>query len=162
MEIMRVDPSMAGALAPLVADFRVVLKTYKGLHSAPHLENALEEVQEFLNSKHPIFVALDQKQTVGYIVCRVNDGLVWVEQLYVCPSHRRQGVASLLFEKAEGLSSKMGEETVFNFVHPNNTGMIQFLRAKGYTVLNLIEIRKPYKNEALDTTIHVNDQIFDY
>ena len=55
----------------------------------------------------------------------------------------------------------MGQETVFNYVHPNKR-MIQFLRAKGYTVLNLIEIRKPYKGEKIKTTIKVNNNTFDY
>lgn len=44
----------------------------------------------------------------------------------------------------------------------NNENMIQFLRSKGYTVLNMIEIRKPYKGEKLSTTIHVEKEAFDY
>ena len=50
----------------------------------------------------------------------------------------------------------MGEDTVYNFVHPNNEGMIRFLASKGYTVLNMIEVRKPYKGEKLTTTISPN------
>ena len=56
----------------------------------------------------------------------------------------------------------MGEDTVYNFVHPNNDGMIAFLRAKGYTVLNLIEIRKPYRDETPKTSIRVGNHTFDY
>ena len=56
----------------------------------------------------------------------------------------------------------MGEDTVYNYVHPNNEGMIRFLASKGYTVLNMIEIRKPYKDEKLTTTIHVEKEAFDY
>ena len=59
-------------------------------------------------------------------------------------------------EKAEELA------TVFNFVHPNNHRMIGFLRSKGYTVLNLLEIRKPFQGETLTTTIRVGDHTFDY
>ena len=40
--------------------------------------------------------------------------------------------------------------------------MIEFLRSKGYTVLNLIEIRKPYKDEKISTTIKVDKHTFDY
>ncbi len=40
--------------------------------------------------------------------------------------------------------------------------MIDFLRTKGYTVLNMIEIRKPYKGEKPATTIRVGDNVFDY
>ena len=68
----------------------------------------------------------------------------------------------MLFEKAEEIARAMGEETVYNFVHPNNENMIQFLRSKGYTVLNMLEIRKPYNGEKLTTTIHVDKEAFDY
>ena len=40
--------------------------------------------------------------------------------------------------------------------------MIDFLRTKGYTVLNMIEIRKPYKGEKPATIIRVGDNVFDY
>jgi ribosomal protein S18 acetylase RimI-like enzyme len=85
-----------------------------------------------------------------------------VEHLFVREKYRRKGAATMLFEKAEALAAAMGEDTVFNFVHPNNLGMIAFLRSKGYTVLNMIEIRKPYPGEQLKTTIPVGDAVFDY
>lgn len=40
--------------------------------------------------------------------------------------------------------------------------MIDFLRKRGYTVLNLIEIRKPYKGKKLTQTIAVGEHEFDY
>ena len=40
--------------------------------------------------------------------------------------------------------------------------MINFLRKRGYTVLNLIEIRKPYEGENLTQTIRVGEHEFDY
>lgn len=96
------------------------------------------------------------------IVCRIDHPCLWVEQIFVWEDYRRKGVATLLFNKAEEIASSMGEDTVYNFVHPNNENMIQFLRSKGYTVLNMIEIRKPYKGEKLSTTIHVEKEAFDY
>ena len=75
---------------------------------------------------------------------------------------RRHGAASLLFGKAEEIAGAMGEDTVYNFVHPNNEGMIAFLRSKGYTVLNMIEVRKPYGGEKLTTKVRVNENAFDY
>ena len=75
---------------------------------------------------------------------------------------RRKGVATKLYQAAEKLATLNGEDTVFNFVHPNNYGMIEFLRKRGYSVLNLIEIRKPYRNEALSQKISVGEHEFDY
>lgn len=44
------------------------------------------------------------------------------------------------------------------YVHPNNDRMIGFLRKHGYTVLNLIEIRRPYQGENIHNTIHVGER----
>ena len=99
---------------------------------------------------------------IGYLVCRIEAPCLWVEQLFVCKAHRRKGVASRLFDQAEALAADMGEDTVFNFVHPNNDGIIRFLRSKGYTVLNMIEVRKPYRGETPRTQIAVGEHVFDY
>ncbi len=162
MEIIKIDESAAEQLAPLVADFRVTLRSYKGIASVPDIEAGKEEIIAFLKSGYPVFAVTDSGELAGYIVCRIEDTCLWVEHLFVRADYRRKGAASLLFETAEKIAASMGEDTMFNYVHPNNDGMIQFLRSKGYTVLNLIEIRKPYKNESLTRTIKVNDNSFDY
>ena len=109
-----------------------------------------------------MFAAKEENDCVGYIVCRIEGTVLWTEQIYVAKDHRRKGVASALFAKAEEIAASMDEDTIYNYVHPNNEGMIAFLRSKGYTVLNLIEIRKPYRNEQLKTTIQVDRNSFDY
>ena len=162
MDLIKVDAGMAEELAPLLADFRVTLNAFKGYETKPDLKSAKEELLFFLKAGFPVFAAKDGEAFVGYLVCRIDAPCLWVEHIYVCPASRRKGAASMLFEKAEELARSMGEDTVFNYVHPNNEAMIGFLRAKGYTVLNLIEIRKPYPNEKLTTTIRVADNEFDY
>ena len=162
MDIIRIDRTTAEKIAPLAAAFRVTLDSYRGVTSQPDPESGKEEILEFLAQGYPVFAAADRDEFIGYIVCRIEEPCLWVEHFYVLPSHRRKGVASELFCKAEELARQMGEDTVFNYVHPNNDGMIAFLRSKGYTVLNMIEIRRPYRNEELHTTIRVADNVFDY
>lgn len=162
MEILKLDAAAAERLAPFIADFRVTLDSYRGIVSEPDREAGKAEALEYLQRGYPVFAAEDAGETVGYLVCRVEDSLLWVEQLYVRPDRRREGIASLLFDQAEAIARSLGEETVFNYVHPNNKGVIRFLRSKGYTVLNLIELRKPYPGEKLRATIPVGDQLFDY
>ena len=60
----------------------------------------------------------------------------------------------------EALAASYGEETLYFNVHPNNHGMIGFLRRHGYTVLNLVEIRRPYRDECLSETIRVGEHSF--
>ena len=162
MELIEIQRPDADRLAPLVAAFRVTLDGYRGIASQPRVEAAREEIMEFLNAGFPVFAAEDGGELIGYTVCRIDEPCLWVEHLFVRDDYRRRGIGTLLFEKAEELARSMGEDTVFNFVHPNNRGMIDSLRTKGYTVLNMIEIRKPYKGEQLTATIPVGDAVFDY
>ncbi len=162
IRVLRLDASHAEAAAPLIAGFRAALWGYRGITSSPDLSAARAEFLEFLDAGWPVFGAVADGQMVGHLVCRIEAPTLWVEQIYVREDSRRRGIASLLFAKAEAIAASMGEDTVFNCVHPNNEGMIAFLRSKGYTVLNLIEIRKPYRGEKLTATVRVNDQSFDY
>lgn len=121
------------ALAEMVALFRVELRSYKGIASKPNVEDG-----------------------------RIESEVVWVESIFVREEYRRQGVAAALHGKAEEIAASYGNDTVYNYVHPNNHRMIEFLGKRGYTVLNLIEIRKPYLNEKLTQTITVGEHEFDY
>ena len=162
MEIVSVDRGMLEAVAPLVADFRVVLRGFKGEEAAPDLPAAREELEEFLDRGFPVYSAMENGRALGYLVCRVDGGCVWVEHIFVAEGARRRGLASALYDRAQALAESMGEDTLYNYVHPNNDGMIAFLRAKGYTVLNLIEIRRPWRGEKPSSTVRVNGHAFDY
>ena len=162
LEIARIDNTHVKELAPLAAQFRVTLKSFKGISAGPDAEAAAEELREYLSSGFPVFAAKAAGEYRGYIVCRVDEPCVWVESIYVVPSARRQGVAGALFREAEKLAAAYGEDTVYNYVHPNNSAMIGFLKARGYSVLNLIEIRRPYAGEQLSGKIGVGENQFDY
>ena len=138
MELIRIGNTDADKIAPLVAAFRTQLKSCKGIKSQPDIEAGKEEILEFVESGFPVYAVEDSGILAGYIVC------------------------TMLFGKAEEIAASMGEDTVYNYVHPNNENMIRFLRSKGYTVLNMIEIRKPYKDEKLTEIIHVGKEAFDY
>ncbi len=161
-EYRQIGPEDIPAVAPLTAAFRTTLLSYKGILASIDLMAARRELAEYLEAGYPVYAAFDGQTPTGYMVLRIEEPNVWVESLFVEEAYRRRGVASGLYRLAEEAASQRGEDTVFNYVHPNNDGMIAFLRSKGYTVLNLIEIRKPYRNEKLTATIRVNDQPFDY
>ena len=162
MEIQRLSPERLDAAAPLAAAFRVALRSYRGIESLPDPEAGREELRDYLQKGWPVYLAEEAGVPVGYLVCRVEEPCVWAESLYVSPAYRRKGAATLLFRQAEALAASYGEDTVYNYVHPNNEGVIAFLRSLGYTVLNLIEIRKPYAEEKLVRTVRVDGQTFDY
>lgn len=148
MEIILIT-EVNDALARMVALFRVELRSYKGIISKPNVEAGREEMEEYLAAKFPVFAAVVNGEYAGYVVCRVEEEIVWVESIFVREEYRRRGVASALHSKAEEIAASYGNDTVYNYVHPNNHRMIAFLRKRGYTVLNLIEIRKPHRGEKL-------------
>lgn len=161
MEIVAVT-QVNDALAELVGLFRVELLSYKGITSRPDTDAGRAELEEYLSAGFPVFAALVNGEYAGYVVCRVEDAVVWVESIFVKEGFRRQGIAAALHGKAEAIAASYGDETVYNYVHPNNHRMIEFLRKRGYTVLNLIEIRKACKGERLTQTITVGEHKFDY
>ena len=150
------------ALAEMVALFRVELRSYKGIVSKHNIDAGREEMEEYLAAGFPVFAAIVDGEYAGYVVCRVDSQVVWVESIFVKEEYRHHGVATALHSKAEEIAATYGEDTVYNYVHPNNHRMIEFLRKRGYTVLNPIEIRKPYKGEKLTQTIAVGEHEFDY
>ncbi len=161
MELIEIT-EVNDALAQMVAWFRVELRSYKGIVSKPNPEAGREEMKEYLAAGFPVFAAVVEGEYAGYVVCRVENEVVWVESIFVREEFRRCGVASALHSKAEEIAASYGDDTVYNYVHPNNYRMISFLRKRGYTVLNLIEIRKPHQGEKLTQVIRVGEHEFDY
>ena len=161
MEIIKITQATDN-LAQMVALFRVELRSYKGIVSKPNVDAGREEMEEYLAAGFPVFAAIVDGEYAGYVVCRVDSEVVWVESIFVKDEYRRQGIASALHSKAEEIAAFYGDDTVYNYVHPNNHRMIAFLRKRGYTVLNLIEIRKPYQGEQPTQTIRVGEHEFDY
>ena len=68
----------------------------------------------------------------------------------------------MLFEKAESIAREYGNETLYQYIHPNNDAMIRFLKASGYDVLNLIEVRKAYPEEELKENYSIGEHSYRY
>ena len=162
VRIREARPEDAEALVRLIATFRAELARFHGEEREPDPDAAREELAEFRAKGFPIRVAEVGGEPVGYLVCRVEDGVVWAEQLCVAPAHRRRGLGSALYAEAERLCRELGGDTVYNWVHPNNDAIISFLAKRGYTVLNLIELRRPLSGERPGRRIRVGAHEFDY
>ncbi len=156
------EPGDEDVLAEMIASFRVELCRLRDEGCEPNLEAAREELSEFRAKGYPIYVAEAGGKPVGYLVLRVEDDVVWAEQLYVKPGFRRRGIGSSLYAVAEEHCERLGGDTVYNWVHPNNHAIIAFLKKRGYTVLNLIEIRRPWPGERPRRKVRVGPYEFDY
>ena len=57
MVILRINENSIEDAAPLVADFRVELNSYKGIKSQPDIQEGKEDLLYFLKSQYPVFIA---------------------------------------------------------------------------------------------------------
>lgn len=173
-------------LIDLIAHCRVTLSRFRGRAKALDLEAAAQELKDYQSPRYRLFVAevdLDDlplsdgdeeskagkepeqgsgRWLVGYLVCRIEDEVVWAESLFVSPMFRRQGIGSALYDRAERLAEEVGGDTVYNWVHPNNDRVIAFLRRRNYTVLNMLEIRRSRPDESPTQRIRVGKNYFEY
>ncbi len=162
VRIRRANENDIEEISELIADFHVTLAGFRGMKGERNLSSARKEFMEYMEKGYPMYVATEDSKIDGYLVCRVDDDVVWAESLYVLPEHRRRGIGSALYEKAEELSESLGGDTVYNWVHPNNDAIISFLKKRGYNVLNLIEIRRRWKGEETSMKMKVGEHEFDY
>ena len=162
MQIRLAESGDKNQLINLIAHFRIALANFKSKEREPDLERAAEELEDYQEKDYPIYVAEIDNRVVGYLVCKVVDTVVWAESLYVLPDYRKRGIGSALYAEAEKLVEKLGGETLYNWVHPNNDKIIAFLKKQGYNVLNLVEVRKRLKGEETTQKIQVNNHQFDY
>jgi len=146
----------------LIVGFRKSLAQLQHTTTKFDREAAFHELQYYIESGFPIFIARVAADVVGYLVCRESDNTLWVESLYVSPRYRRQGIGAALYDQAEATMKKRGGETLYNWIHPTNDAIISFLRKRGYTVLNLIEVRRALKKEKIQHHITVGAHTFDY
>ena len=164
MGIVNAEITDIDDIAQLIAEFRVELRSFRNpfIKYYPDLEAAKKEFEHYMKSNFPVYIFRENNIIWGYLVCRIDAPVVWVESLFVRNEYRRKGVASVLFGEAEKLAHSYGQDTLYNYVHPNNDTMIRFLAKKGYDVLNLIEIRKKHQNENTTRKFRVANNEFNY
>ena len=166
--LRRAGPDDRDQVIGLVAGFRAALRavrTGKPESNVPvQHAAALEELKGYEDDPaYPIFVAeIESGELVGYLVCRVDEEVVWAESLYVTPAYRRGGIAGALYAEAYRRAQEVGVATVYNWVHPNNDRIITFLKKRGYDVLNLVEIRRAREGEEIEGEIQVGEHRFRY
>ena len=163
MSVRQATPGDREVLQELVLRFREEVGRFRP--SSPRSfspADAQAEVEDY-GEQYPIFVAEDvEGEILGYLVCRIQDDVVWAEQLYVVPGARRKGIGSALYEQAERLAVELGSEAPYNWVDSTNYPIIRFLKTRGYTVLNLLELRKPRSGERVERRIKVGKEEFYY
>ena len=163
MIVREAEPADHDCLIEMLAEFRVTMSRFRGSAPPPDLAKAEQRLLSYQPPEHQVFVAeSDKGNLAAYMVCRTKDHHVSVEMLYVMPEHRRQGVGSMLYDRAEVVALELGDEPITNWVHPSNDRFIAFLRKRGYVVMTLLELRRPRAGEGPLQQIKVGKNIFEF
>ncbi|HKL12260.1 MAG TPA: GNAT family N-acetyltransferase [Halanaerobiales bacterium] len=149
-------------VAAMLIKFRRYLASLKNREENMTIKDGVDEIDYYLDKKYPIYTAIEDDQYVGYFILKYDDDAVWLEQFFVKEEYRKQGIGTKLFRKAEAVLEDLGYVNLYNWVHPNNNGMINFLKSQGYDVLNMIEVRKQFDNEELKSKVQVGENKFKY
>ncbi|MFZ6027196.1 MAG: GNAT family N-acetyltransferase [Chloroflexota bacterium] len=149
------EPDRA-SLIEAIGEFRMALARLRNHSPTGDKTAAAAELDDYIERGFPIYVAEESPfGIVGYMVCRIDEDVLWVESLYVAEAFRRKGVAAQLYDVAERMAKELGGNAPYNWVDPHNDAIIRFLKKRGYDVLNLIELRKKEPGETLTQTVKV-------
>ena len=155
------EPEDHNQVAELLADFYYAMWRMKGRRQARNLESAIQDLSVRLNRKETVFVAAVGDEIAG-IQIAAAEPIHRLECVFVSERFRRMGLARQLLDAAERKFEISENESFYVNVHPNNRGIIELLRSKGYDVLNLLEIRKRWPDERKYRQVRIMGQDYLY
>ena len=96
------------------------------------------------------FIAEDNGKSVGFVTltCGLDDADI--EDVFVVPSYRRQGIADGLIERALTLAKNSGAKKVLLEVRASNLSAINLYKKHGFTNLS---VRKKYYADGEDALV---------
>lgn len=100
-------------------------------------------------------IAREGRQTVGFVMVTIDSGRYEqdetrgiIENIFVEPGYRNQGIGSELLDAAEELLRQAGADVLALEAMADNESARQFYRAHGYAP-HRIELEKPTENDTL-------------
>ena len=111
---------------------------YETAHNDPHLsiDRKLAAVDELF------FVALSGATVVGTIMAGYDGHRGWIYSVAVAPSHRHQGIGSLLVGHAERALARKGCVKINLQILEGNDGTVEFYETLGFAVEPRISMGK--------------------
>jgi ribosomal protein S18 acetylase RimI-like enzyme len=111
---------------------------YEAAHNQPSLSiDKKREVDDGL-----FFVALDGAKVVGTIMAGYDGHRGWIYSVVVAPSHRRQGLGTLLVWRAERALTERGCMKINLQILEGNESVIAFYESLGFAVEKRINMGK--------------------
>ncbi|MDD3243950.1 MAG: GNAT family N-acetyltransferase [Eubacteriales bacterium] len=116
---------------------------------AQEMQSTLEE---WLRDGHELYVITADGTAAGFVHLGFRgDTVAWLEDLFVTPALRGQGIATRAIACAEALvSARPGCTALCIDVAPRNEAALRLYRALGYDALSLLTLRKEFGPDPRD------------
>ena len=146
MSISIVDESgiSAHTIATLYYSFYRELRDKQGLPCGS-VEDYEKEIKELIKGGNKFFIALIDNDPAGFVRISEREGAYWIEEIFVKPKYRGQGLGRILVEEAEKYI-KERDDAAYIMVLPQELSTIKFWLHMGYKMLNTIELVKYLNN----------------
>lgn len=141
------------SLVSLVKGFRLELARLNQTSFDFEASELEEESLSYFAFGKKVLGAFTEGEMVGFSVIKEDQGIFWLEWIYVSKNYRGSSCAALLFDASEQYAKQHGEEKLYIWVHPDNRTMLKFLKKKGYDALNLIEVTKKTKTKGHEVAV---------
>ena len=103
------------------------------------------EAKEYFERGDLIFIAY-KDEPAGFIRLSSREGCYWIEELFVKPKFRGQGIGKALVKRAEE-EVKKHDDALYLYVLPQDKDAIAFWKKMGYRIVNTIELMKDLSDE---------------
>ena len=152
-DIARPSTDAAGAIVEMWVDLATDQRRH-GSHlvAEPNRERVREAILRGI-ATDSVLVATVDDELVGFVTFAVESGVYeqdvrrgLVENLYVVPDHRGEGVGTSLLESAEARLRERGCDVLFLEMLTANEGARRFYRRAGYEP-HRIELERPAREE---------------
>ena len=128
MKIVEILPGPTEDLINLVQQFQARLRELNHNPNPPAREEAMAEAAGYFGANRAVFGLSLDGQLIGFSALKTEDGVYWLDWLFVDPAHRGFDNASYLFDETERFVLARGEEQMYIWVHPDNHAMLKFLK----------------------------------
>lgn len=127
------------------------------IHGSPELSNenfrtAEETLEDWLGQDNDFYMIALDGDVIGFLhIGYRGSNVAWIEDIYVDPEYRNQGVATQAIHLAEDIIKKRPDYTAICFdVVPQNEAALRLYYNLGYNNLSLITVRKELYDNKLD------------
>jgi GNAT superfamily N-acetyltransferase len=123
----------AGAIADVLFESRAAFLSYA---PSPHTDEEVRAwVRDVLLPREDVTVATMADHIVGVMAMHRSDGIAWITQLYLAPSHVGLGIGSRLLGRALATAPR----PIRLYTFQQNTGARRFYERNGFLPIRLTD-----------------------